>query len=129
MRKLMSNGAFPTKRCGSWAILCACDPWRSFSPEWAWFFSASVPRGLDARFHFQFTGLEKLDMTVSIRDQKVAIERGLIGERDVLVRADSETWLGYLARERSLIWALLTRRVRVRGSIRLLQHFERCFAR
>ncbi len=92
-------------------------------------FQRERSKGLDARFHFQFTGLEKLDMTVSIRDQKVAIERGLIGERDVMVRADSETWLGYLARERSLIWALLTRRVRVRGSIRLLQHFERCFAR
>ena len=46
-----------------------------------------------------------------------------------LITADSNTWLGYLAGERSLIWAILRGKIRVRGSLRLLSAFGRCFPR
>jgi hypothetical protein len=41
--------------------------------------------------------------------------------------ADSETWLGFLAKERSLLWALLRRRIRIQGPPRLLVAFGKCF--
>ena len=43
------------------------------------------------------------------------------------VIADSETWLGFLAKERSLLWALVRRKIRLRGSPRLLLAFDKCF--
>ena len=43
------------------------------------------------------------------------------------VTADSDTWLGFLAKERSLLWALLRRRIRIKGSPRLLIAFGKCF--
>ena len=41
--------------------------------------------------------------------------------------ADSETWLGFLAKERSLLWAILRRKIRIKGSPRLLVAFGKCF--
>jgi putative sterol carrier protein len=49
------------------------------------------------------------------------------GEADLRVTADSETWLGFLAKERNLLWALLRRRIRIKGSPRLLLAFGKCF--
>ena len=47
--------------------------------------------------------------------EKVTVENKLLGEANLKVTADSETWLGFLAGERNLVWSLLTRRVRLRG--------------
>ena len=44
-----------------------------------------------------------------------------------LVTADSETWLGFIAKERSLLWALLRRKIRIKGSPKLLIAFGKCF--
>jgi len=57
------------------------------------------------------------------------VENGKIaeGEADLRVTADSETWLGFLAKERSLLWALLRRRIRIKGSPKLLVAFGKCF--
>jgi len=49
------------------------------------------------------------------------------GTTDFHVIADSQTWLGVLAKERNLIWALLTRNIRIKGSLKLFQAFARCF--
>jgi len=49
------------------------------------------------------------------------------GEADLRVTADSDTWLRFLRKEASLPWALLRRRVRFKGSPRLLLAFGRCF--
>jgi len=82
---------------------------------------------LDATYHFTFTGDEKAEATVTIRSGALQIERGLIGQPKLHVIADSETWLGFLAGEKSLPWALLTRRIRVRGNPKWLLAFKRCF--
>ena len=52
---------------------------------------------------------------------------GIVGEADLRVTADSETWLGFLAKERSLLWALLRRKIRIKGSPKLLVAFGKCF--
>ena len=82
---------------------------------------------LDATYHFIFTGKESAEATVTIRDGKITVENGLIGLPNIKVIADSETWLGFLAGERNLLWALLTRRVKLRGNPKWLLAFKRCF--
>jgi len=82
---------------------------------------------LDATYHFVFTGNEPAQATVTIRDGKITVENGLRGEPNLKVTADSETWLGFLAKEKNLLWALLTRRIRLRGNPKWLLAFGRCF--
>ena len=43
------------------------------------------------------------------------------------VTADSRAWLGFVRKERSLLWALLLRKIRLKGSPRLLVAFGKCF--
>ena len=38
------------------------------------------------------------------------VQDGVFGESDLRVTADNETWIGFLAKEKSLLWALLGRR-------------------
>lgn len=83
--------------------------------------------GLNAVFHFTFTGQEPAQITVVIRDQALQVQDGHHGKADLHVTADSQTWLGFLAKERSLVWALLRRRIRIKGTPRLLVAFGKCF--
>ena len=83
--------------------------------------------GLDATYHFTFTGDEPLQATVVIRHQRVQVQQGHSGTADLHVIADSHTWLGVLAKERSLVWALVWRIIRLKGSPRLLRAFGQCF--
>jgi len=90
-------------------------------------FQRGRAKGVDAVYHMIFTGRESAEATVTIRQQTLSVERGRIGTPDCTVTADSRAWLGFLRKERSLGWALLTGRIRVRGGLRRLQAFGRCF--
>lgn len=92
-------------------------------------FQREASRGLAATYHFTFVGDEPAEATVEIRDRTLDVRDGHVGTPDVRIRADSATWLGYLAGERSLAWAVLRGRIRVRGSLRLMAAFGRCFPR
>ena len=81
----------------------------------------------DAIYQFVFTGSERVEATVVIRSGKLTIENGLQGQPNFKVTADAETWLGFLASGRNLLWALLTRRVRLHGNPKWLLAFKRCF--
>jgi len=90
-------------------------------------FQRGQSKGLDAVFHFTFTGKEPATATVVIRDRTIRVADGHEGKPDLRLTADSETWLGFLAKERNLFWALLRRKIRIKGSPRLLVAFGRCF--
>jgi ferredoxin len=90
-------------------------------------FQRQRAKGLDATYHFTFTGDEPLQTTVVIRNQTVQVQHGHIGTAALHVMADSHTWLGFLAKERSLVWALVRRTIRLKGSPRLLRAFGKCF--
>ena len=64
-------------------------------------------------------GQEPAEATVVIRDKTIRVEEGHVGSPDLSVTADSRTWLGFLRKERSLVWALLRRKIRLKGSPRL----------
>jgi putative sterol carrier protein len=62
-----------------------------------------------------------------IRGKKIEVRDGHAGTPDLRVTADSKTWLGFLAKERSLIWALIRRKIRIKGSPKRLIAFGKCF--
>jgi len=83
--------------------------------------------GLDAAYHFTFTGEDERKATVIIREKALQVHDGHVGTADIHITADSRTWLGFLAKERSLIWALIGRKIRIKGSPKLLVKFGKCF--
>jgi Fe-S-cluster-containing hydrogenase component 2 len=83
--------------------------------------------GLNATYHFKFTGSESAQATITIANEAIRVEPGLIGTPDLVVTADSRAWIGFLRNERSLVWALLRRKIRLHGSPRLLVRFGKCF--
>jgi ferredoxin-NADP reductase/putative sterol carrier protein/NAD-dependent dihydropyrimidine dehydrogenase PreA subunit len=90
-------------------------------------FQSNQSRGLNATFHFRFTGEERRDATIVIQDRKVRVSDGHIGSAALSVTADSRTWLGFLAKERNPAWAFLRGKIRIKGSPRLLLAFGKCF--
>src|SRR4051795_4575431 len=100
---------------------------RSFLSVLPHIFQRHASEGLDATYHFSFTGEEPAEATVVIRGKPLRVEPGHAGTPDLRITADSRTWLGFLARERSLVWALLRRKIRLKGSPRLLVAFGKCF--
>jgi ferredoxin len=90
-------------------------------------FQRGQAKGLEATYHFTFTGSENVQATIIIRNQTLQINEGHRGKADLQVTADSRTWLGFLAKERNLAWALLRRKIRLKGSPRLLLAFGKCF--
>ncbi|WP_206352423.1 epoxyqueuosine reductase [Tautonia rosea] len=90
-------------------------------------FQRGQSRGLAATYHFRFTGNERAECTVIIRDQSIEVLDGCVGQPDLRVTTDSASWLRFLRKEISIVWLLLTLRVRLRGDPRLLIAFGRCF--
>lgn len=82
---------------------------------------------LDATYHFSFTGAEQRRLTVVIRKGRVTVTEGQIGTPDLRVTADTNTWLGFLAGEKSLVVAFLMFRIKIDRNPLLLIKFGRCF--
>src|SRR5262245_4769246 len=90
-------------------------------------FQPNRARGLDATFHFSFTGIERRDATIRIQNRELQISDGLLGKADVKVTADGKIWLGFIAKEKSLVAALARGKIRLKGNPRLLLAFGKCF--
>ena len=90
-------------------------------------FQPGQAKGLNATYHFTFTGSELLQATVTIRDETLTVQSGLVGSSDCAVTADAATWLGFLRKEKNIVWAIVRRRVRVKGRLSLLTAFGKCF--
>ena len=90
-------------------------------------FQREASSGLDATYLFTFTGEENCAFTVEIRNKTLVVHSGPIGTPDLYVAADSRTWLEFVNKERGILWALLTMKIRLKGPVRLLKAFGRCF--
>ena len=70
---------------------------------------------MNATFHFTFTTRlrssksrqESRQATVVIRDGKLTVTEGHVGQPDLHVTADAQTWIGFLRKEKNVVWALL----------------------
>lgn len=90
-------------------------------------FQRAKAKGLNAIYHFTFTGAESRQVTVIIQEQTVQVQDGHMHKASISITADTKTWLGFLAKEQNIVWAILRRKVRVRGSVKLLLAFGKCF--
>jgi ferredoxin len=90
-------------------------------------FQRGRSEGLNAVYHFTFTGKEARTATVTIRDRKLDVQAGHLGTADFQLTADSDAWLRFLVKKSSLIWALLRRKIKFHGSPKLFLAFGKCF--
>lgn len=90
-------------------------------------FQPARSAGLNATFHFTFTGHEQRQATVVIQEQQIRVKDGHVGQPDLHVTADSRTWVGFLRKEKNVVWALLRRKIRLAGPLKLLVAFGKCF--
>jgi hypothetical protein len=118
---------FPTKKTKRVSSGLRPRNLRSFLRGLSLTFQRERSKGIDATYHFSFRGAEEREATIRIRNQALEVEDGHVGTPDLRVRADRDTWLGFVAGERSLVWALLRRKIRLTGSPRHLLAFGRCF--
>lgn len=90
-------------------------------------FQRAQSEGLDTRYHFTFTGEDNLKAAVVIKNKSLEVLDGHVDTADLHVTADARTWLDFLAKEKNLLWALLSRKIRIKGSPKLMQAFAKCF--
>ena len=91
-------------------------------------FQRGKSKGLNARYHFTFTGTEQHKATIVVKDKALSVSDGHVGVPDLRIEADSQTWVRFLNKEMSIARGLLTRKIRLKGSPRLLAAFGKCFA-
>jgi epoxyqueuosine reductase QueG len=90
-------------------------------------FQRGIAAGMDTVYHFRFSGDEECESTITIRNNSLTIQNTLEGVPDIFIEADARTWLAFLAREKNLLTALVQRRIKIKGSPRLMQSFAKCF--
>jgi epoxyqueuosine reductase QueG len=112
--KYISNGIRPTSA-------------KEFLESLPLAFQPGQSEKLDAVYHFAFTGAENLKGTVTIRHKKLEVADGHTGRADLHVTSDSKTWIKFLAKEINLVRALATRKIKIKGSPKLLMAFAKCF--
>jgi ferredoxin len=91
-------------------------------------FQREQAANMNATYHFTFTGEERLKATVILKERTLQVQMEHIGVPDIVITVDSETWLDLLARPKRIIWAVVRRKLRMRGSLSLMQAFRRCFS-
>jgi len=89
-------------------------------------FNPEKAKGLSLTLHFEFTGKEQKMATISISDQKLQVQEGHPGKCNLYIKANSETWIGILNEEISLMKALISRRLKLKGNPALLKKFKSC---
>ncbi|WP_169545906.1 4Fe-4S binding protein [Sneathiella aquimaris] len=90
-------------------------------------FNRHKSQGLNLTYHFMFTGQEKIEATVIIKDKTVTVQEGLNGKADFSLKADSAAWLSFLRKDKALPILLLTRKIKPIGPLKYLKAFSRCF--
>ena len=90
-------------------------------------FQRKPAKGFKATYHFIFSGPQACEATVTIDHGTLKVEKGLQNEPDLVVRARGEAWIKFLRKDLSLVWALLSRQIRLKGDPRLLARFGKCF--
>lgn len=90
-------------------------------------FQPNQSKGIDARYHFLLKGEKDIKATFVIKNQCLEIASGHIGKADLLINAQAKDWLDFTQGKLNIVWALLTRKIRLTGSIQHLKNFGRCF--
>ncbi len=84
-------------------------------------------KGLEATYHFRFTGRETAEATFRISNQTLEVEPGLHGTPSIIVTADSRAFLQVIAGRLNPVLAVLRGQLKLRGPRRLMFAFQKCF--
>jgi putative sterol carrier protein len=106
---------FPHKKVRLIGNGLRADSAKSFLESLPIIFQREQSEGLNAAYHFTFTGDENLTGTVVIKDRQIEVLPGHGGKADLSLTADSKSWLDFLAKEKGLLPALLRRKIRIKG--------------
>lgn len=90
-------------------------------------FQREIAAGLDAIYFFTFHGVENVLATVKIKEKTVEVLDGHQGKADFKLTADSQTWLKFLSKETNIVWSILRGKIKVKGRLKLLLEFAKCF--
>ena len=118
---------FPHKRVKYVGAVLRPTSIRSFIKLMRHGFQPGKSKGLNARYHFRFTGSEAAECTVEIKDERIQVTEGIVGQADLRITATSRGWLRMLRKEASIGWLILTLQVRIYGNPLLLAAFGKCF--
>ncbi|MDH5656120.1 MAG: SCP2 sterol-binding domain-containing protein, partial [Spirochaetia bacterium] len=84
---------------------------------------------LNAVYHFTFTGSENIIATIQIKEGNLKVVKGShILIPDIKITADSRTWLKIISGEKNKITAVIFRKLKIEGGIKLLNQFSSCFS-
>ncbi|MEK6672121.1 MAG: SCP2 sterol-binding domain-containing protein [Nitrospirota bacterium] len=89
-------------------------------------FNPEKAQGVNMNIQFNFTGKEDVSATVVIGMGKINVSQGAEGKADLVVYADSEVWIKFLNKEVSLLKAIFSRKLRVRGNPLFMKKFQDC---
>jgi ferredoxin len=84
--------------------------------------------GLNATYHFTFTGDEHESATVIITNKTITVKKGHEGIADIHIKADSKAWLRVLHKDSAMLKEIVFRKIRAEGPLRLLKALGNCFA-
>jgi NAD-dependent dihydropyrimidine dehydrogenase PreA subunit len=90
-------------------------------------FQRGQSKGLNATYHFSFTGQEAQKITIKIYGGKLEVFEGHVDTPNLKVEAESIAWVKFLNKEISIFRCLVTRKIKLKGSIKLLSAFGKCF--
>jgi ferredoxin len=90
-------------------------------------FQPGKAAGMDAVYHFTFTGAQAAEAPIIIKNNRLNVLDGHHGTPNLAMIADGKTWIRFLNKEVSILRCLLTRAVRLKGPPKLLLAFGKCF--
>ncbi len=90
-------------------------------------FQRGKAQDMDTTYHLTFYGSENAEATVVIKEGALQVKRGLEGKADLHLKADSDTWISFLAKEKGLLPALLSGKMKIKGPPKLMKAFAACF--
>lgn len=90
-------------------------------------FQRQQAAGIEVTYHFELTGEETLRATVRIERKTVTVTRGHVGRSDIKITADTRSWLRFLSGDSHILPAILLRKIRIKGPLRLMKTFAKCF--
>lgn len=124
-----SRHRYPHKTIERVRLPSAVESIRAYLAQLPLGFQRGRSKGVRAAYHWTFSGREEAKVTIRVANQRLAIEPGHIGDADVWITADSETWLGIVSGDYDLARAAEMGEIQVDGDRSAFEAFGRCFPR
>ena len=100
---------------------------RSFLEALPVVFQPGKAEGVQATYHFVFSGADPVSGTVRIDGRELTVSPGLEGQPDLTVAARGEDWVSVLGGDLHPVWAVVSGKMKLKGKKAKMKDFMRCF--